>query len=132
MGVLDVQQIFGRAGRPQFETSGHGIIITPLKTLNKYVSMLVRQAPIESRFQSKIHDNLNAEIARGTVTTIAEAIEWLRYTYFFLRARINPMCYGISYQELRTNPSLDAYLEDLCFSAAQKLDNNQMIRFDIQ
>lgn len=64
---------------------GHGIIITPLKTLNKYVSMLVRQAPIESRFQSKIYDNLNAEIARGTVSTVQEAVEWLRYTYFFIR-----------------------------------------------
>lgn len=24
LGVLDVQQIFGRAGRPQFEDEGHG------------------------------------------------------------------------------------------------------------
>jgi replicative superfamily II helicase len=27
-GMLDVQQIFGRAGRPQFEDTGLGIIIT--------------------------------------------------------------------------------------------------------
>ncbi|KIH50279.1 hypothetical protein ANCDUO_19642 [Ancylostoma duodenale] len=26
LGVLDVQQIFGRAGRPQFENEGHGIL----------------------------------------------------------------------------------------------------------
>lgn len=130
MGVLDVQQIFGRAGRPQYESSGHGIIITPLKSLYKYVSMLIRQAPIESRFQSKILDNLNAEIARGTVTTIAEAAEWLRYTYFFIRARLNPMCYGINYHELRADPMLEMYLKDLCTDAAQRLDSRQMIRFD--
>ena len=28
LGVLDVQQIFGRAGRPQFDNAGEGIIIT--------------------------------------------------------------------------------------------------------
>ncbi|KAH7696485.1 Protein Y54E2A.4, partial [Aphelenchoides avenae] len=64
IGVLDVQQIFGRAGRPQYESSGHGVIITTLAKIPKYVGMLIRQTPIESQFQSRIHDNLNAEIAR--------------------------------------------------------------------
>ncbi|KAI6233172.1 hypothetical protein M3Y99_00943000 [Aphelenchoides fujianensis] len=130
LGVLDVQQIFGRAGRPQFESSGHGVIITAHRNLQKYVSMLVRQAPIESKFQSKIFDNLNAEIARGTVTTLADATDWLRYSYFYVRARINPLVYGIDYQEIRDNPDLSAFLNDLCFGAAEKLDASQMIRFD--
>uniref|UniRef100_A0A183GT48 Activating signal cointegrator 1 complex subunit 3 n=1 Tax=Heligmosomoides polygyrus TaxID=6339 RepID=A0A183GT48_HELPZ len=65
LGVLDVQQIFGRAGRPQFEDEGHGIIITTQNKLDKYLAMLIRQAPIESQFFKRIHDNLNAEIALG-------------------------------------------------------------------
>ena len=65
IGVLDVQQIFGRAGRPQFETSGEGVIITQKAKLIKYVTMLIRQAPIESQYMQRIHDNLNAEIAAG-------------------------------------------------------------------
>jgi activating signal cointegrator complex subunit 3 len=28
LGMLDVQQIFGRAGRPQYDSSGEGVIIT--------------------------------------------------------------------------------------------------------
>jgi len=47
VGVLDVQQIFGRAGRPQFDTDGgEGIIITPHAKLHVYVGMLVTQTPI--------------------------------------------------------------------------------------
>jgi len=46
VGVLDVQQIFGRAGRPQYDTNGgEGIIITTHAKLQFYLSMLVTQAP---------------------------------------------------------------------------------------
>lgn len=41
------------------------------------------------------------------------------------------MVYGINYQEVRRDPMLEKYLEDLCFDAASKLDSQQMIRFDM-
>lgn len=63
--MLDVQQIFGRAGRPQFEDSGEGIIITQHADLAHYLGMLTHQIPIESQFVSQIVDNLNAEIVLG-------------------------------------------------------------------
>jgi hypothetical protein len=37
--LLDVQQIFGRAGRPQFDSSGEGIIITANERLPHYLSV---------------------------------------------------------------------------------------------
>ena len=63
--MLDVQQIFGRAGRPQYEDTGLGIIITQHATLSHYLGMLTHQLPIESQFISKLADNLNAEIVLG-------------------------------------------------------------------
>lgn len=63
--MLDVQQIFGRAGRPQFEDSGLGIIITQHASLAHYLGMLTHQVPIESQFLAKLVDNLNAEIVLG-------------------------------------------------------------------
>ena len=60
-----MQQIFGRAGRPQFEDSGEGIIITQHGQLSHYLGMLTHQAPIESRFIDNLVDNLNAEIVLG-------------------------------------------------------------------
>lgn len=42
-------QIFGRAGRPQFDTSGEGIIITTHNKLSHYLRLLTHQLPIESQ-----------------------------------------------------------------------------------
>jgi activating signal cointegrator complex subunit 3 len=43
VSVLDVVQIFGRAGRPQYDNTGHAILITTQKSLNNYLSLLSLQ-----------------------------------------------------------------------------------------
>jgi len=62
LGILDVLQIFGRAGRPQFDKEGHGTIITTHDKLAHYLSLLTNQIPIESNFIKFLTDNLNAEV----------------------------------------------------------------------
>ena len=62
LGILDIQQIFGRAGRPQFDEYGHGTIITTHDKLSHYLSLLTQQNPIESQFETCLTDNLNAEV----------------------------------------------------------------------
>ena len=62
LGILDVLQIFGRAGRPQYDTYGEGTIITTHDKLSHYVTLLTRQHPIESRLKERLRDNLNAEV----------------------------------------------------------------------
>ena len=54
----------------------------------------MNQNPIESRFISGMVDALNAEIALGTVANVQDAIQWLGYTYLFVRMRKNPFQYG--------------------------------------
>lgn len=58
-------QIFGRAGRPQFDDRGEGTIITSHDKLSHYLSLLTRQHQIESKFEDKICDNLNAEVSKS-------------------------------------------------------------------
>ena len=130
IGILDVLQIFGRAGRPQFDTSGHGTIITKHDKLSHYLSLLTNQFPIESNFVALLCDNLNAEIALGTVTTVDEAVEWLSYTFLFVRMRKNPLVYGIKHVELREDPMLEIKRREIIIDAARKLDKATMIRFD--
>lgn len=130
LGILDVLQIFGRAGRPQFDKSGVGTIITSHDKLNHYLSLLTNQFPIESNFIQCLADNLNAEITLGTITNVDEAIEWLSYTYLFVRMRINPQVYGINYVDVQADPSLDRKRRDLVTKSALALDKARMIRFN--
>lgn len=49
LSVLDVLQIFGRAGRPGYETSGEGYICTTHDKLDHYLYSIMAQHPIESK-----------------------------------------------------------------------------------
>ena len=40
-----MMQIFGRAGRPQFDTSGEATLITSQDGLARYLNKLVREVP---------------------------------------------------------------------------------------
>lgn len=46
LSVLDVLQIFGRAGRPGLETSGEGFICTNIDTLDHYLDAVTAQVPL--------------------------------------------------------------------------------------
>lgn len=130
LGMLDVMQIFGRAGRPQFDKSGEGIIITSHDKLAYYLRLLTSQLPIESQFISSMKDNLNAEVVLGTVTNVKEACAWLGYTYLFIRMRLNPLAYGIGWDEVIADPSLSLKQRALVTDAARALDKAKMMRFD--
>ncbi|KAI9174879.1 hypothetical protein LWI28_024049 [Acer negundo] len=130
LGMLDVMQIFGRAGRPQFDKSGEGIIITSHDKLAYYLRLLTSQLPIESQFINSLKDNLNAEVALGTVTNVKEACAWLGYTYLSIRMRLNPLAYGIGWDEVVADPSLSLKLRAFVTDAARALDKAKMMRFD--
>ncbi|KGK39094.1 hypothetical protein JL09_g1713 [Pichia kudriavzevii] len=130
LGISDVIQIFGRAGRPQFEAHGIGILCTTADSLDHYISLLLQQHPIESKLSAKLVDNLNAEISLGTVTNVEEGVQWLGYTYLYVRMKQNPFAYGIDWKELANDPLLVQRRRDLIIEAARKLHKLQMIVFD--
>jgi antiviral helicase SLH1 len=130
LGISDVIQIFGRAGRPQFEKYGTGILCTTKDKLDEYVRLLTSQHPIESKLSHKLVDNLNAEISLGTVTNVDEGVKWLGYTYLFVRMRQNPFAYGIDWKELNDDPQLFGRRTKMITEAARRLHSLQMIIFD--
>ncbi|CAG8651394.1 1656_t:CDS:10, partial [Funneliformis mosseae] len=129
LSILDVMQIFGRAGRPQYETHGVGYILTTNDKLSHYVSAMTQQHPIESKFVDKMVDNLNAEISLGTVTNVDEGVRWLGYTYLFVRMKKNPLVYGMNYSEIENDPELGKQRRELIVNAAKTLHKIGMIKF---
>ncbi|XP_076460821.1 U5 small nuclear ribonucleoprotein 200 kDa helicase-like [Babylonia areolata] len=127
---LDVMQMLGRAGRPQYDTKGEGIMITNHGELQYYLSLMNQQLPIESQFISKLADNLNAEIVLGTVQNVKEAVDWLGYTYLYIRMLRNPTLYGISHDQVREDPFLQQRRKDLIHTAACALDRNNLVKYD--
>lgn len=130
LGISDVLQIFGRAGRPQFEKFGTGILCTTSDRLDHYVSLITQQHPIESKLADKLIDNLNAEISLGSVTNVHEGVQWLGYTYLMVRMRKNPFSYGIEWKELQDDPMLTTRRHTMITNAARRLHQLQMLVFD--
>lgn len=130
LGILDVLQIFGRAGRPQFQDTGIGFICTTHDKLQHYLTAVTQQQPIESNFSKRMVDNLNAEISLGTVTSVQEGVQWLGYSYMMIRMRRNPMAYGIDWAESEHDPQLVQRRRKLIIDAARILQQSQMIIFN--
>ena len=126
----DVLQMLGRAGRPAFDLSGDGIIITAHSELNYYMSLINSQLPIESQFISKMADNLNAEVVAGSIRTIGEAVDWLGYTYLYVRMLKSPRLYrvGADYGDDR---ALVQKRLDLAHSALTILDKNNLVKYNV-
>jgi pre-mRNA-splicing helicase BRR2 len=125
----DVLQMLGRAGRPQFDTYGEGIIITTQGEITYYLSLLNQQLPIESQMASKLVDNLNAEIVLGNVRTRDEGVEWLGYTYLFVRMLRSPGLYSVG-AEYADDEALEQMRVDLVHSAATVLKKSNLIKYD--
>ncbi|TFK32698.1 Sec63 Brl domain-containing protein [Crucibulum laeve] len=126
----DMLQMLGRAGRPQYDTYGEGIIITNHSELQYYLSLLNQQLPIESQFVSKLADNLNAEIVLGTIRNRDEAVQWLGYTYLYVRMLKSPALYGVGVDYQEDDIGLIQKRADIAHSAAVLLEKCQLIKYE--
>lgn len=126
----DILQMMGRAGRPLHDTKGEGIIITTYTELKFYLSLFNHQLPIESQFISQLADQLNAEIVLGTIMNIRDAVNWLGYTYLYIRMLRSPTVYGIPPDEYEADRLLIKRRTDLIHSAALLLDKHNLIKYD--
>lgn len=128
----DVIQMLGRAGRPQYDVEGEGIILTTHGEMQFYLSLLTQQLPIESHLIRNLADSLNAEIVLGTVNSLNDGVKWLEYTYLYVRMLREPTLYGISLHDIEIDRALFNHRSHLIYSALLLLEKSHLIRFNRQ
>ncbi|KAG1778474.1 hypothetical protein EV702DRAFT_154436 [Suillus placidus] len=92
---LDIMQMMGRAGRPQFDTEGVAIILCETELESKYRDLVQGTTPLESSLHTNLTEHLNSEIGLGTITDVKTAQEWLLRSFLYRRIQKNPQHYNV-------------------------------------
>uniref|UniRef100_A0A1I7XD94 SEC63 domain-containing protein n=1 Tax=Heterorhabditis bacteriophora TaxID=37862 RepID=A0A1I7XD94_HETBA len=122
--------MLGRAGRPQYDSKGKGILITNHSELQFYLSLMNQQLPVESQMITRLSDMLNAEVVLGTINSVSDAMSWMGYTYLYVRMLKSPALYGISVEQAKVDPLLEQRRADLIHTASLQLDKGNLIKYD--
>ncbi|KAK6344132.1 Sec63 [Orbilia brochopaga] len=99
---LEIMQMVGRAGRPQFDTTGVAVIMTRKEKKDRYEKMISGTEKLESCLHLNLIEHLNAEIGLGTITDLESAKQWLRSTFFYIRMKANPAFYNFKTERIET------------------------------
>jgi replicative superfamily II helicase len=86
ISAIDLLQMLGRAGRPGYDTMGKGYVIVPQARAGEYRALLKDGKTIESMLEHGLAEHLNAEVSVGLVRNAADAPEWLKTTFFYVRS----------------------------------------------
>jgi len=65
LSPMDMMQMMGRAGRPQYDKTGHGIVITQHSELQYYLSLNNQQLPVESQLLGTLPDLVSLCLAQS-------------------------------------------------------------------
>ncbi|KAH8902124.1 P-loop containing nucleoside triphosphate hydrolase protein [Coniochaeta sp. PMI_546] len=110
---LEVMQMLGRAGRPQFDDSANALILTSSDQKERYDRMVSGEEILESTLHLNLLGHLNSEVGLRTITNMETAKKWLGGTFLSVRMRRNPNYYQLS-ESTSTINDKDSLLEETC------------------
>ncbi|XP_061654278.1 probable ATP-dependent DNA helicase HFM1 isoform X1 [Phyllopteryx taeniolatus] len=125
---VDLLQMIGRAGRPQFDTSATAVIMTKMQTRDKHMKLMNGMEIIESSLHSHLVEHLNAEIVLQTISDVNMALDWIRSTFLYIRALKNPTHYGFSADIDKCG--IESKLQELCLKNLNSLSSINLITMD--
>lgn len=122
---LEVMQMLGRAGRPQFDDSAIAIIMTRMDKADRYKKMISGQDILESTLHLNLIEHLNSEIGLRTIKTAYEAKVWLGGTFLSVRMRQNPKYY--KFDGVAASRDADEQLELVCERDIKLLQDHELV-----
>ncbi|KAK9324396.1 P-loop containing nucleoside triphosphate hydrolase protein [Lipomyces orientalis] len=122
---FDMHQMMGRAGRPQFDTSGVAVIMTTRDKQSKYEQILCGQEVVESCLHNHLVEHLNAEVCLKTINDIESAKGWLRSTFLYVRMKKNPAYYNIG--ATGSSKTIEESLDHLCTENIARLQISKIV-----
>ncbi|VEN38347.1 unnamed protein product [Callosobruchus maculatus] len=123
-----IQQMIGRAGRPQYDVTGTALILTTMLDKVKFEKMINCSSEIESNLHRHLIEHLNAEVVLGTITDLDVAMQWIASTYLYVRAVKNPRYYGLPVE--LTKQQIDKKLLEIFQIDLNKLVTSGMLCMD--
>nr|DBA11282.1 TPA_inf: MER3 [Kalmanozyma brasiliensis] len=93
MSELDMIQMMGRAGRPQFDRSGVAVIMCEDTMQGHYRELVSGSRGIESSLAPCLVEHVNAEIGLRGRTTESQIEDWIRQSFMWTRLHKNPTYY---------------------------------------
>lgn len=132
---LEVMQMLGRAGRPQYEDSALAIILTRSQHKKRYEELESGKQILESTLHKNLIEHLNSEISLGTFRDTHGAKLWLKGTFLSVRLHQNPHYYGdlthgkSALKEISLE-NIEDQLEHICEAAIENLRDVGLVEGD--
>ena len=92
---LDLRQMIGRAGRAGYDTNGIAVILTSTESEHIYCTISEGKLEIDSQLLSSFIEFLSTEAANRNIKNFSDAMEWLSYTFLYVRMKLNPTKYSL-------------------------------------
>jgi pre-mRNA-splicing helicase BRR2 len=122
--VTDILQIMGNASRPELDQSGKCFILCHGPKKEYYKKFLYEPIPVESHLDHALHDHLNAEVVAKSIESQSEAMDWITYSFFYLRLRQNPNYYNM---QGRSNMHVSDHLSELIETVLGDLEESKCV-----
>ncbi|KAL7621826.1 ATP-dependent DNA helicase MER3 [Parahypoxylon ruwenzoriense] len=122
---LEVIQMLGRAGRPQFDDSAVAIIMTKAGNVDRYKRMISGEEALESTLHRNLVEHLNSEISLGTIQDVQTAKRWIGGTFLSVRVRQSPALYNLT--DVRNAEEVDKMMEEWCERDVKLLQQYELV-----